>query len=312
LPGLRATAVEPQPEHTAKPGTEPKVGGSIPSPKAVAASLALAAASGDRDAEPHYKTAVVALKDDNMAIAAEEMSEAAKLAPENPLVLYGLAVVQSRNDQPELALPNIEKATSLGLPPKESAEAEDLTAAIRYAIKKNAAEQKRITPTKLWGSYDFTLEDPAQEFIDRAGHAVYKTTTPLTREMSLWKIEDDSNIRGHWLEKNTITEEIIYADSKRRDPKPKSTIEEHWWLLTILINQDGSLDGSRMETCVRQTGLACTHSGTERGRVITFKGRVEPNGDLAIDEEGAKSTLTIRKKSRVSSTPPQDVHIRLE
>jgi hypothetical protein len=276
----------------------------------IAASLALAASSGDPRAEAHYRTAVLALKTEDLAVAAEEMNEAAKAAPDNALVLYGLAVIQARNGQSDLALPNLEKALQAGLPASESARAPDLLASIRYAAKKDEDEQKRITPVKLWGSYEASVEDPAQEFEDRAGKTIFKTRTPLSRELFLWKVDGESNVRGHWLEKETLTEEVISANPRHHDTKPKTTIQEHWWLVTILINPDGSLDGNRLQTCTREPNLGCALTNPDRGKVIAFKGRVEPNGDLTITQN--EQTLTMKKKSRVASVPPPEVHIQLD
>jgi hypothetical protein len=309
LPGA-PPAAEPQPDRSPKSTPEPLVP-KIP-PQIVAASLALTASSGDPNAEEHYKTAVLAVKAEDLAVAADEMTEASKAAPENALVLYGLAVIQARNQQPEPALPNLENAMRLGLPGAEAARAPDLIAAIRYAIKKNEAEQKKVTPLKLWGTYDTVLGEPTQEFEDRGGRTIFKTRTPLSREMVLWKVDGDATVRGHWLEKNTLTEEFIFADPHKHDPKPKTTTEEHWWLVTILINTDGSLDGSRMETCTRETGFGCEHPDLHRGKVLNFKGHVEPNGDLTIAQEKESQVLALRKKSRVASTPPPDVRIDLE
>jgi len=310
LPGSQSAPDEPEPGRpqptTVLQGTTVlKVVSAV-----VSASQVLASSSGDLAAEPHYKTAVLALKTEDLAVAAEEMNEAAKLAPENALVLYALGIIQARNQQPELALPNLQKAAQAGLPAPESARVPELLATIRYEIRKNEAEQKKVTPIKLWGTYDTALDDPVQEFEDRAGKTIFKTRTPLAREMSLWKVDGESNVRGHWVEKETRTEEIIYADSKRHDPKPKTITQEHWWLVTILINPDGSLDGSRMETCTREPGQGCELNNPDRGKVVTFKGRVEPNGDLSITENDR--ALALKKKSRVAATPPPEVHIQLD
>jgi len=312
LPGERTVAVGTEPARPHKADSDPQIGGSVPTPEAVAASLALAPSSGDREAEPHYKTAVVALKDDNLAIAADEMAEAAKLSPDNALVLYGLAVVEARNKQPELALPNLEKAMSTGLPANEAKQAEDLIASVRYAIRKDEAEKKKVTPTKLWGSYEAPLEEPVQEFVDRAGRQIFETRAPLVRGMYLWRIVGESNIVGHWLEKTTLTEETIFADPKRHDVKPKVTTDEHWWLVSILINPDGTLEGSRMVTCVRQANSACPRPDPERGKVVSFKGRVEPNGDLTIRQENEEQEITLKKKSRMTTLPPYDVRIPMD
>jgi hypothetical protein len=312
LPGAQAAPSQGPADPPAKPETDSPSRAAVPPPPVVAATLALAPSSGDRSAEEHYKTAVLAVKTEDMAVAADEMNEAAKAAPGNALVLYGLAVIQARNQQPDLALPNLEEALRLGLPGPESARTPDLLASIRYELKKNEAEQKKVTPLKLWGSYDSALDNPVQEFEERGGRTIFKLRTPLSREMFLWKVDGYNNVRGHWLEKYTYTEEVIYADAKRHDPKPKTTTEEHWWLVSILINSDGSLDGSRMQTCTRQAGFGCEQPDPLHGKVMTFKGHVEPNGDLTITQDDAKQSLTLRKKSRVASTPPDEVHIQVD
>jgi hypothetical protein len=312
LPGSESSANQPAGDQAQKASSDSKPRPATPAPEVIAASLALAASSGDTNAEPHYKTAVLALKTEDLAVAAEEMNEAAKLAPENALILYGLAVVQARNQQPDLALPNMEKAVSLGLAGPESARVPDLLAAIRYAMKRDELEQKKVTPIKLWGSYETVPDQPVQEFENRAGKTIFKIRTPLSRQMFLWKADGETNVRGHWLEKHTVTEEIIFADAKRHDPKPKVITEEHWWLVTILINPDGSLDGSRIETCTREPGFGCEHGDPWRGKTVSFKGRVEPNGDLTITESDATESLALKKKSRVASVPPADVHIDMD
>lgn len=311
LPGSRPGGGQPQTEHPDRPPSEPQTV-SGPGPEVMAASSALEPSSGDPNAEEHYKTALLALNRDDVSVAAEEMNEAAKAAPQNAVVLYGLAIVQARNRHPEMALPNLENALRLGLPSPEAARAPGLLAAIRYSAKKDEAEQKKVTPLKLWGSYDSAPDSPTQEFEDRDGRTYFKITTPLSREMSLWKVDGESTVRGHWLEKNRMTQEIIYADSKRHDPKPKTTTVEHWWLVSILINSDGSLDGRRMETCTREAGFGCEKPDPLHGAIYTFKGHVEPNGDITLTQGSDSQPLILRKKSRVASTPPEDVHIDVE
>ena len=312
LPGAPAATAQPRSDHAQNGDSKAETVADPPAPEVIAATLDLPPSSGNPEIEEHYRTAVLAVKSEDLGVAAEEMNEAAKAAPENALVLYGLSVIQARNRQPELALPNLEKALRLGLTGPEAARSPDLIASIRYAIKKNEAEQKKVTPLKLWGAYETAVDEAAQEFEDRGGRTIFKIRTPLSRELFLWKVDGESNVRGHWLEKNTLTEELIFADAKRHDPKPKTTTEEHWWLVTILINSDGSLDGSRMETCTRETGFGCEHPDQQRGKVVTFKGRVETNGDLTITQDGSPPPLALRKKSRVASVPPPDVRIQLD
>lgn len=308
LPGNRANP-QPQEAHAEK---SPAPSQSGPAAEILAASAALNPSSGDPNAELHYRTALLALSHEDLPVAAEEMSEAAKAAPQNALVLYGLAVIQARNRQPESGLSNMENALHLGLPGPEAARAPGLLASMRYAIKKNEDEQKKVTPLKLWGSYDSALDSPSQEFVDRSGRTIFRIKTPISREMFLWKVDGENTVRGHWLEKNTLTEETIYPDPKRHDPKPKTTTEEHWWLVSILINPDGSLDGSRMETCTRESGFGCEEQIPRHGKVITFKGHVEPNGDITLTQGDANQALLLRKKSKVASAPPADVHIDVD
>ncbi|MBZ5575114.1 MAG: hypothetical protein LAP40_00980 [Acidobacteriia bacterium] len=312
LPGSTGISAESPASASSKIAAEPESNGSLRAPGTVAAGVSLPPTAGEGEASQHYRAAILALKDENLAIAADEMNEAARLSPADALVLYGLAVVESRNQQPEKALPAIEKSMQLGLPEKESARADDLIASIRYAIRKNEAEQKRVTPTKLWGSYDVPFDDPVQDTETLPGHTLFKTRLPVSREMFLWQIDGNSNIRGHWLEKNTYTEQISYISSKRRDPEPKVSTEEHWWIVSILINPDGSLDGSRIETCFRHPAAPCEHDDPQRGKIITFKGRVEPNGDLTIVQDGSKGEMALHMKSRVTSLPPSGVGIHVD
>jgi hypothetical protein len=67
-----------------------------------------------------------------------------------------------------------------------------------------------------------------------------------------------------------------------------------------------------METCTRETNFGCEQPDPLHGRVVTFKGHVEPNGDVTVTQDEAKQSLTFRKKSRVTSTPPVDVHIPVD
>ena len=306
LPGTGRSAGEPQtgPLWNAVPE---------PNPSTIAAGTTLSAteALGDLETERHYRTAVFALKEGNLAIAADEMTEAARQSPENALVLYGLAVVEARNQQPELALKALEKAMVLGLPKKESAEAEDLMAAIRYSIRKSEADQKKITPAKLWGTYDAGLEEARKDAEELPGRVVFKTWEPVSREVSLWKIEGETAILGHWFEKNTYTEETVYANIYRHDPKPKTSSEEHWWVLGITINPDGSLEGRRLETCSRQDAHSCEPIHDKPRRVVTFTGRLELNGDLTIVQADG-TPIVLRKKSRLSTQAPPEAGIRLD
>jgi tetratricopeptide (TPR) repeat protein len=101
-------------------------------------SLSLGAQSDrdTREAARHYRVAQEALKDDNLTIASEELTQALSLTPANALVNYYLAIVQSKQGDSDAALKSIERAMAIGLPPKESQDAEELLATTKYAIRK--------------------------------------------------------------------------------------------------------------------------------------------------------------------------------
>ena len=54
---------------------------------------AFAERSDEEQARKHYRVALEALKNNDLESAAEELSKAAELAPNNALILYNLAVV---------------------------------------------------------------------------------------------------------------------------------------------------------------------------------------------------------------------------
>lgn len=271
----------------------------------------LAAGLDNPEAARHYQTALVALKDHNASVAADEMNQAARLEPANALVWYGLAAVEARNQQLEPALGNVQRALGMGLPPAEARQAGELLASIRYQIERNRADEKAVTPIKLWGMYDAPLEDPSTATEDLPGRTVFKTWTPVLSEVSLWQVDGAAMIRGHWLERTTFTEAATYPHARHRDPQIKTTTYERWWAVTILIDADGSLEGSRMETCYRKAGDSCESHDDQLERVIPFHGSLLPNGDLAIVQDHAAG-LTLRKKSRLAARPPAGVHIPLD
>jgi tetratricopeptide (TPR) repeat protein len=80
--------------------------------------------------------ALVALKNNDLEVAADELKQAADLAPNNALVLYNLAVVQSKQGDAQAGLKNLQRALAIGLPKKEKEAAENLEADLTYAAKK--------------------------------------------------------------------------------------------------------------------------------------------------------------------------------
>jgi hypothetical protein len=90
----------------------------------------------EKEAQFHYKVALTALKNNDLEIAASELEKAAKLAPNNALVQYNLAVVKSKNNKPAEALVNLKKALEIGLPSVEAAQADDLLVRLTYEAQK--------------------------------------------------------------------------------------------------------------------------------------------------------------------------------
>lgn len=91
----------------------------------------------EKEAQFHYKVAVTALKNNDLEIADSELEKAAKLAPNNALVQYNLAVVKSKSQKPAGALVNLKKAIELGLPSPEAAQADDLLVQLTYKAQKS-------------------------------------------------------------------------------------------------------------------------------------------------------------------------------
>lgn len=88
------------------------------------------------EAEFHYKVALAALRDNNLDIARSELEQAARLAPNNALVEYNLAIVYQKAGEPAAGLASLGRAMSLGLPTSELAAAGDLRAALTYEMQK--------------------------------------------------------------------------------------------------------------------------------------------------------------------------------
>jgi hypothetical protein len=94
------------------------------------------------EAARHYKVALVALEKNDLDMALKELRICAQLAPENALVHYNLAVVQSKKEgQSSEALTSLQRAMNLGLPPEKKDDAEALLAKLTYDL--NAAKARR-------------------------------------------------------------------------------------------------------------------------------------------------------------------------
>jgi hypothetical protein len=101
--------------------------------------------AADADAaQRHYQAGLAALEKNDLAAAEEEMQVAVKLAPKNALVRYKLAVVQSKRDEWQPALKNIDAARKLGLPKNIEDEALQLAAdVIMKQFQANVAESRK-------------------------------------------------------------------------------------------------------------------------------------------------------------------------
>jgi len=88
------------------------------------------------EAQQHYKVATVALKNNDLEVAAEELNQAAKASPGNALILFSLATVQSKLERVEVAMENLKRAKQFGLPPEQREAAEELEINLTYQMKK--------------------------------------------------------------------------------------------------------------------------------------------------------------------------------
>jgi hypothetical protein len=109
-------------------------------------------------AQRHYQAGLAALEKNDLAAAEEEMQAAVKLAPKNALIRYKLAVVQSKRDEWQPALKNIDAAQKLGLPKSMEDEARRLSAdVIMKQLQANVAESRKFDQLSwLRGKYIFT------------------------------------------------------------------------------------------------------------------------------------------------------------
>jgi len=119
--------------------------------------------AADADAaQRHYQTGLAALEKNDLATAEEEMQAAAKLAPKNALIFYKLAVIQSKRDEWQPALKNIDAARKLGLPKNLEDEALQLAADVitKQLQAKTAENNKKFgwfdQMEWLQGKYIFT------------------------------------------------------------------------------------------------------------------------------------------------------------
>jgi tetratricopeptide (TPR) repeat protein len=113
-------------------------------------------------AQRHYQAGLAALEKNDLVAAEEEMQAAAKLAPKNALIRYKLAVIQSKREEWQPALKNIDAARKIGLPKKLEDDAVQLAAdVIMKQLQANLGENNKKSAwfdqmEWLQGKYIFT------------------------------------------------------------------------------------------------------------------------------------------------------------
>jgi FKBP-type peptidyl-prolyl cis-trans isomerase SlyD len=129
----------------------------------------------------HYRVGVKALENNDLQVARDEFQEAARLAPQNALIWFNVALVQSKLGATKEAREALDRATNLGLPKELKERSEDLLASLEYAERRaqkdEAVRSKEIDEAlKIEkGStvkIDYTLRDDKGEVLDsNAGKA---------------------------------------------------------------------------------------------------------------------------------------------
>jgi hypothetical protein len=106
--------------------------------------------SQEKEAQAHYRVALVALKNNDLTTAEDELRQATQLVPKNALVLYRLAVVQSKRDESSDAMSNLQSAMRLGLPADVKGPADDLQAELTYKLNKLKVQLAERQKSQAW------------------------------------------------------------------------------------------------------------------------------------------------------------------
>lgn len=122
---LSAAAVPAEPQQKTTPQTK-------------AAPQAAPLTPEAKQAQLHYRIALEALKNNDLNTATAELKSASELAPNNALIWYNLAVVESNNGDANSALEHLHKALNFGLPAKQKEEADGMEAKLIYEGRKQA------------------------------------------------------------------------------------------------------------------------------------------------------------------------------
>src|SRR5579863_7943308 len=83
------------------------------SPKKFPSAQSATLTPQEKEAQKHYRIALEALKNNDLSTAADELNQAAQLAPKNAVIWYNLAQVESKKGDSKLALEHLQKAESL-------------------------------------------------------------------------------------------------------------------------------------------------------------------------------------------------------
>jgi hypothetical protein len=110
-------------------------------PKKSTSAQSAALTSHEKEAQKHYRIALEAIKNNDLATASDELKEAADLAPKNALIWYNLAVVESKKGDSAPALEHLQEAETLGLPKTLQNDADQLEAKVTYDVKKEVKKQ---------------------------------------------------------------------------------------------------------------------------------------------------------------------------
>src|SRR5208282_186061 len=148
------------------------------------------ASTSDAEARKHYKIALAALQNNDLATAEDELRMAAQLTPRNPLIYYNLAVVAEKRGDIHGADESLAKAEHLHLPADVKDQAETLRGEIDYKLQqesKQAAVQqeayKRLAAFNwLFGTWEAEPDRSADSYVS-----------------GLLNVSTNSNsLSGHW------------------------------------------------------------------------------------------------------------------
>ena len=134
-------------------------------PKKPASAQSVALTPREKEAQKHYRIALVAIKNNDFSTASDELKAASELAPKNALIWYNLAVVESKKGDSAPALEHLQKAETLGLPKTLQTDADQLEAKLAYDVKRkvklDAFSAKLLDLSKqVAAAANFNCSDP--------------------------------------------------------------------------------------------------------------------------------------------------------